>query len=113
MREPMLGESVHYRSYGTPGGEYAPRCRAAVITEVGAWVAVRHSDEFVDNEGRRVRDVVEAYLPHACALRVLNPTGDFYNVCERDRLPPSDRIVAGERTEHRGGHWHHVEECRT
>ena len=27
---PYIGQMVHYRSYGTPGGEYPPACRAAV-----------------------------------------------------------------------------------
>ncbi len=31
---PTVGRVVHYRSYGTPGGEYTPECRAAVVTEV-------------------------------------------------------------------------------
>ena len=28
-----IGDIVHYRAYGTPGGEYLPQCRAAVVTE--------------------------------------------------------------------------------
>ncbi|MBA9005900.1 RyR domain-containing protein [Thermomonospora cellulosilytica] len=31
---PSVGRIVHYVSYGTPGGEYASQCRAAVVTEV-------------------------------------------------------------------------------
>lgn len=32
---PSVGRMVHYRAYGTPGGEFpAGICRAAVITEV-------------------------------------------------------------------------------
>lgn len=27
-----LGKIVHYRSYGTPGGEFEPACRAALVT---------------------------------------------------------------------------------
>lgn len=33
---PALGDTVHYRSYGTPGGEYTPECRAAMVTDVPA-----------------------------------------------------------------------------
>lgn len=44
---------MHYVSYGTPGGEYLSKCRAAVVTEVG---------------------VVEQV-----GLCVLNPTGAFFN----------------------------------
>lgn len=33
-RWPTLNESVHYVSFGTPGGEYSSKCRAADVTEV-------------------------------------------------------------------------------
>lgn len=33
-RWPTLNESVHYVSYGSPGGEYTSQCRAADVTEV-------------------------------------------------------------------------------
>lgn len=33
-QKPSVGRMVHYRSYGTPGGEYTPQPRAAVITQV-------------------------------------------------------------------------------
>lgn len=33
--KPTVGRSVHYQSYGTPGGEYASKPIAAVITQVG------------------------------------------------------------------------------
>ncbi|ASR85303.1 hypothetical protein SEA_CAIN_3 [Mycobacterium phage Cain] len=50
---PTVGRIVHYQSYGTPGGEYLPEPRAAVITAVlGAGVV---------------------------SLCVLNPTGLFFN----------------------------------
>lgn len=32
--KPSVGRIVHYRSYGTPGGEYASECRAAIVTAV-------------------------------------------------------------------------------
>jgi hypothetical protein len=48
-----VGRVVHYVSYGTPGGEYASECRAAVITEVEA-----------DN---------------VVGLAVLNPSGMFFD----------------------------------
>lgn len=51
---PYIGADVHYVSYGTPGGEYKPACRAAKITEVG---------------GAAVGTV---------GLAVLNPTGLFF-----------------------------------
>ncbi len=53
-QQPSVGRMVHYVSYGTPGGEYASECRAAVIT------AVRDDGDTV-------------------ALCVMNPTGMFFN----------------------------------
>lgn len=32
--KPSVGRIVHYRSFGTPSGEYQPECRAAVIAGV-------------------------------------------------------------------------------
>lgn len=32
--KPSVGRIVHYRSYGSPGGEYKSEARAAVITQV-------------------------------------------------------------------------------
>jgi hypothetical protein len=51
--QPSVGSIVHYVSYGTPGGEYAQHCRAAIIIETGT------------------SDTV--------GLAVLNPTGTFFN----------------------------------
>ena len=31
---PTVGRMVHYKSYGTPGGEYGSLCRAAIVAEV-------------------------------------------------------------------------------
>jgi hypothetical protein len=52
-QKPSVGRIVHYVSYGTPGGEYASQCRAAVVTET----------DTSDTVG----------------LAVLNPTGMFFN----------------------------------
>ena len=51
--KPSVGRIVHYVSYGTPGGEYASECRAAIVTET----------DTSDTVG----------------LCVLNPTGQFFN----------------------------------
>lgn len=51
-QKPSVGRVVHYTSYGTPGGEYLPECRAAMVTEV---------------TGETV------------SLFVMNPTGVFLN----------------------------------
>lgn len=56
--KPSVGRIVHYVSYGTPGGEFTSKCRAAVITDI--W------------PGELV------------ALCVLNPTGIFFNDCHQD-----------------------------
>lgn len=53
--KPTIGRIVHYRSYGTPGGEYDSECRAALVTEVS----------------QRVQNMV--------GLAVMNPTGMFFN----------------------------------
>ena len=53
---PTIGRIVHYVSYGTPGGEFAPEHRAAIITRV-----------YEDSSENDVD------------LCVLNPTGMFFN----------------------------------
>ena len=50
--QPSIGRIVHYHSYGTPGGEYLPEARAAIVTAVA---------------GEEV------------GLAVINPTGLFFN----------------------------------
>ena len=52
-QKPSVGRIVHYRSYGSPGGEYKSEARAAVIT-----------------------GVVNETTVHLC---VLNPEGFFFN----------------------------------
>lgn len=54
---PRVGQTVHYVSYGTPGGEYRSQCRAAMVTEVSA----------------------ERADPTEIGLAVLNPTGLFFD----------------------------------
>lgn len=49
---PSIGRIVHYHSYGTPGGEYKPEPRAAIITAV--------------------------HTPECVSLCILNPTGMFF-----------------------------------
>lgn len=52
-----MGVIVHYQSYGTPGGEYLPEPRAAIVTKVGG--------QFVNDD--------------TVGLCILNPTGQFFN----------------------------------
>ena len=54
--EVTVGRIVHYVSYGTPGGEFAPEHRAAIVTEVA-----------------------EPGTNAIVGLCVLNPTGMFFN----------------------------------
>jgi len=55
---PSIGRIVHYFSYGSPGGEFAPaEVRAAIVTEVCQ----------PDNP------------ESALGLAVLNPTGIYFN----------------------------------
>lgn len=60
-QQPSVGRVVHYRSYGTPGGEYSSECRAAMVTAV-------HGSAPVPEHG----------VPHV-DLFVMNPTGVFLN----------------------------------
>ncbi|MFE9412389.1 hypothetical protein ACFYN0_26875 [Streptomyces sp. NPDC006704] len=65
MPHPSIGRIVHYRSHGTPGGQYRPQCRAAIITETG---------QQLDTDGRT-----------RVGLAVLNPTGLHFNTaCAQD-----------------------------
>jgi hypothetical protein len=52
VQKPSIGRTVHYVSYGTPGGEFGKECRAAIVTAV--------KDE------------------QTVSLCVLNPTGQFF-----------------------------------
>lgn len=64
-QKPSIGRTVHYLSYGTPGGEYHSVCRAAIITEIPE-VLQQYGDEPV------------------LQLCVLNPAGIFFNTCRHD-----------------------------
>jgi hypothetical protein len=57
---PSVGRVVHYVSYGTPGGEHAMACRAAIVTEIG-------------------RNAHPAPPGTLVGLAVLNPTGMFFD----------------------------------
>lgn len=78
--KPSVGRIVHYVSYGTPGGEYPPCCRAAVVTEVGrvCWLTGTQEDP-----------------TPVIGLAVLNPTGMFFN-----------RDICQDEEHKAGGTWH-------
>ncbi|WP_415395180.1 hypothetical protein ACMTN4_07370 [Rhodococcus globerulus] len=65
MRQPTVGDIVHYQSYGTPGGEYLPEPRAAIITAASGPTDPPLADEPPDS--------------FAVGLCILNPTGMFFN----------------------------------
>lgn len=87
MSKPSVGATVHYVSFGTPGGEYQSQCRAAVVTEVvpleGTEAAQAEIENWDDDQRCRI------------GVAVLNPTGLFFNT----------GLHQDER-EHRGGTWH-------
>lgn len=73
---PSVGRIVHYQSYGTPGGEYASKCRAAIVADVYS-VDNPHPDPEVHTEAEGAEWV---------ALVVLNPSGMFFNDACHDEL---------------------------
>lgn len=80
-----VGQTVHYVSYGTPGGEYRSECRAAIVTEV--------PDHRPIGEDQVV--MTRKNSSHV-SLCVLNPTGQFFN-----QLVPYD-----DSDQPAGGTWH-------
>jgi hypothetical protein len=65
-QKPTVGRIVHYQSFGTPGGEFKPNARAAIITEV--------------------------FTDQCVSLCILNPTGMFFTTSvERSDEPAPGR----------------------
>lgn len=82
-QKPSVGRIVHYVSFGTPGGEYASECRAAIVAAVPRL-----------SEGDAAQKEIEHWAQEA-DLVVLNPTGMFFNQgCVQDEVTK------------RGGTWH-------
>lgn len=92
MTQPTIGRTVHYVSYGTPGGEYKSECRAAVVTAVddGTSTLVDMNPATGELSRERVQN-----RPKSVSLCVLNPTGLFFN-----------QGVQQDEAEHAGGTWH-------
>ncbi len=80
MRNPAVGDIVHYVSYGTPGGEYPSVCRAAVVTAVDTLM------DGTDADGQHIGHV---------SLCVLNPEGQYFSQSVRQSEDPR-----------KGGTWH-------
>lgn len=91
-RTPFVGQIVHYQSYGTPGGEYLPEPRAAIITEVhtvydlgaledegvgGTLIREGGKARLIADDGRDTTPYERA--GSTVGLCVLNPTGMFFN----------------------------------
>jgi hypothetical protein len=57
--KPTVGRTVHYQSYGSPGGEYKSLPRAAIITQTQA-------------ENPLLSETI-------VGLAILNPTGMYFN----------------------------------
>ncbi|MES9516479.1 hypothetical protein ACIQYW_18535 [Rhodococcus erythropolis] len=108
MRQPSVGDVVHYQSYGTPGGEYLPEPRAAIVTEVeyvhdsekltGMYPSGEAMDRAVqwwDNGrgGAVPRRIDGGVIPmtYRVGLCVLNPTGMFFNT----QLPYAEEPTPG------------------
>lgn len=84
---PSVGRIVHYVSYGTPGGEYAKACRAAIVAGTGEPLHYPSHPDDLGEDGALLAD-----------LCVFNPTGLFFN-----QGVPQDERSAHERS---GGTWH-------
>lgn len=114
-QEPSVGQIVHYVSYGTPGGEYASHCRAAIVTEVPLVDEARTPELRAEGEELQARGRV--------GLAVLNPSGMFFNEADYHdgaETPGSpdcpDKEHHGDpfrycacgwmEAAHRGGTWH-------
>lgn len=83
--KPSVGRIVHYVSYGTPGGEYASQCRAAVVSDVPKYLVAEPMDGCPNGtDGKWI-----------ASLAVLNPTGMFFN-----------ENVRQDEEGHAGGTWH-------
>lgn len=104
MQQPSVGRVVHYVSYGTPGGEYASKCRAAMVTGLGEPLPYPVHGDGIDDLGPG-----DAQLADLC---VLNPTGMFF----REGVPQHEGDAGHDHTgaevparSYRGGTWHWAE----
>lgn len=112
--KPYVGQTVHYVARGSADGRFAPACRAAVLTEVGAWV----TGNIDTDPDMRNRVLTQHWDPNACGVVVLNPTGQFFHPssdsgCRHDTGSPAGSGTGAhcpvrDRT-YPGGTWHHLE----
>lgn len=92
---PAIGDAVHYRAYGTPGGEFPAACRAAIVTGTGAWVNTYEGPSPATPGHGDVRTVLQRWHDDAISATVHNPSGEYRGILVHD--PTSDP---------RGGTWH-------
>jgi hypothetical protein len=109
-QHPSVGDRVHYVSRGSADGVYPPACRAATVTEVGAWIRVGTTPDPAPRgeNGRLTRYVEEQFYPDAVGLHVTNPTGVFLAPGVK-RDPGRGLAQQGDKTcrhEHTPGSWH-------
>lgn len=110
-QKPSVGLTVHYVSFGTPGGEYASQCRAATVAEVGAWIDVEAIPLQQDGVTMPMRRMLQYWYANACALVVSNPTGMFFNQAVRYHpgdFPAGQSIASPSSMSYPGGTWHHI-----
>ncbi len=90
--KPSIGSPVHYRSYGTPGGEYKSECRAAIVTEVGTAFEPLPP---IPDDGTPVTVMLTSQPVEVVGLFVMNPSGLFLN-----------REIRQDEDGKAGGTWH-------
>jgi hypothetical protein len=110
MPTPSVGRVVHYVSHGTPirpdGTQaYTQQCRAATITEVGAWI---NTDTEMCALDGTVREVRQEWNPDAVGIHVVNPTGQFFTQGVLHDPGSSGPVVLAmcDGRPRRGGTWH-------
>lgn len=111
MSLPRIADKAHYVAHGTPiqpdGTQAYPSvCRAAIVTEAGAWITVSTQvpASFDRSEGRPIRIAEQWFYADALGLMVANPTGQFFNPAIKHHVPTSTDDLAG-------GTWHSIAEC--
>lgn len=109
--KPRVSDRVLYVSRGSADGVYPPQCRAAIVTEAGAWVTTSDSSRWMPGDrpvkpqpGDR-RTLEQEWQDDAAVLAVFNPGGFFLNP---DQPVPyhSGCDTDGAFVGWQGGTWH-------